>query len=393
MAFAIYYAPPDFSQGNDAYTNSATRTVNFQATAPGVSSSGAVTILRPPVVLVHGIWDSKDGWKSFPLDQTLFSLFPAQYDVAITVAKGSPNANPNDTTTTWTPFALKSASANQLSFTYNAPGVHDQIKKFIVSFRGGKNVLQTNAAAAQADVVAHSLGGLVTRQISLLPEYLDQPSFGVGNVHKLITIGTPHFGSPLATALLQDPNAECMLASQHSLVFGSWVGAPGAQSIGAGAVYDMQGETSLSQALSTLNGSNPHALPVSAIAGQISGANDLHLSLLNWNSWLTNIQNTIPLIAATFRLVGFGCGPCSIEVALAANNWFSLFNGNANDGMVSVGSQLHGAGSGWPGLIHTIRLVDLGFTGPGELQDPVNIPNNVVNLLNQPVNGSKFTRF
>ncbi len=65
--------------------------------------------------------------------------------------------------------------------------------------------------------------------------------------------------------------------------------------------------------------------------------------------------------------------------------------------MVAVASQLHGPGSGWPGVIHTPRLRDIGFAGPGELEKEEGIPGNVVSLLNEPINAPSgqghFTKF
>jgi hypothetical protein len=42
------------------------------------------------------------------------------------------------------------------------------------------------------------MGGLVVRQAEQLAGFLGTDSFGYGYVHELITIGTPHLGSPLA---------------------------------------------------------------------------------------------------------------------------------------------------------------------------------------------------
>ena len=95
------------------------------------------------------------------------------------------------------------------------------IKVFIEDFRS-----QKNAAAAQADVVAHSMGGDVTRTLLNLDGYAGTDSFGTGVVHKLITIGTPYLGSPLAVQLLQDSNSlmRTMLAESglYSFRFVNW---------------------------------------------------------------------------------------------------------------------------------------------------------------------------
>src|SRR5205807_1118497 len=57
-------------------------------------------------------------------------------------------------------------------------------------------------AAAQADLVAYSLGGLVSRGLVTIPGFVAERNYRAGYVHKLITLDTPHLGSQLATNLL-----------------------------------------------------------------------------------------------------------------------------------------------------------------------------------------------
>jgi hypothetical protein len=54
----------------------------------------------------------------------------------------------------------------------------------------------------QADVVAHSMGGDIARTMAGLSNFTSQSNYGLGPIHKLITIGTPHLGTPLATDLI-----------------------------------------------------------------------------------------------------------------------------------------------------------------------------------------------
>jgi pimeloyl-ACP methyl ester carboxylesterase len=409
MAFAVYYPPVDFVRPGYAEDNTVGwRAIQFSVSSQSgsLSYSSPLKLLRPPIVLVHGFWDSQDLWNSFPLYQNLawnnngfvrFSIERANYDIPLTATWGSPTADTTDWSTTYLPSDLAKANANQLSFTYNAPRVFNNIQDAIADFRNGGNVLGKPAAAAQADVVAHSMGGLVAREISMLPQYLGNESFGVGNIHKLITIGTPHYGSPFATQALQDPAIESVFAQfQDKLVFGWGVVLSGRLGVVPGAAYDMLGDANgtgggLSPNLAALNNTaaNPKALPVAEIAGAV----DPDINLKGLSSGWRKVQK--PLAQITGR-VSYGCGPCTIEAALSAGSWPSLFNRQPSDGMVAVTSQLatsQTCTTGVPGIIHSPSLEALGFAGPGEIEEQNYIPNAVIFLLNQPVGSEYFVKF
>jgi hypothetical protein len=61
-------------------------------------------------------------------------------------------------------------------------------------------------AASQVDIVAHSMGGLMARGLTQQPDYRNQNNSMEGYIHRLITIGTPHFGGQLAKILLDHKN-------------------------------------------------------------------------------------------------------------------------------------------------------------------------------------------
>lgn len=404
-AYAVYRPPEDFVRSGVLSDLTAVfRPIYFKVKPSKAKDENStyvsnLDLLRPPVVLVHGLWDSRSAWNSFPLfsnpprdnGAVLFTISRANYDRPLFVTWGSPSADPTDVLTTYVPAALASANANQLSFTYNAPYVHGQIANAIVSFRQGDNSLKVRAASAQADVVAHSMGGLVTRDISLLPEYVDKASFDAGNIHKLITIGTPHYGTPFATEVLKDPLVESILALQGRLAFG-WGVVVGWQLMVPGAVYDMQGDTTgtgggLTPNLTALNAQgNPHPLRVAAIAGRLDPDTNLQGLSSRWRK----VQKPAAQIVGSL----YGCGPCKIESALSAGTWNTVFGGNDSDAMVSVTSQLASRGQeSFLGVIHSPSLEALGFSGPGELEKQSGIPGWVLFLLNQPAGSDYFTNF
>jgi len=377
MAFAVYQPPADFARGplvNSQDDTLASRTVNFQvqetdSTGSVVGSgSGSLSLLRPPVVLVHGLWSGPGLWKNFLNGafggDTRFRKTPASYDFPITVISSDP-VYPSST--------LAAANSNQLGLEYNAPWVMDTIEAEIADF-GSFN----SAAVAQADVVAHSLGGLITRWSEKLPAFADTNSFGIGNIHKLITIGTPHFGSPFATLLLQD---SCMARRlgfvTHRIAFGQYVVGPNLDPDTSGAIYDLQGDANgagcgLTTNLQALQ-NDTEPVPVAVIAGAMTNNFGLLPSLAGLGLWAA-CSATIPPSPGL---------PSPLASKLM--NWPSVFNGNASDGIVAVTSQLAGnSGTTENGLIHSTALEDLGFTGPAEIDPRSNVQNDVIGLLNAP---------
>ena len=240
MAFAIYSAPTNFSRGaqDDGVRE---RNITLQVNCPDTggsptTASSSVLIARPPVVLVHGMWSNAATWNSFnPLatpDPSIgdprFLIRRADYDSTLT--------NPVSTVPSYITAGLtQSIRQSALGFSYNAPFVMAAINNAVLDLENKYNV-----AAVQADVISHSMGGLVVRTAASLPGFVGTANYGVGPVHKLITIGTPHLGTPLATQLLQS-NTYCVrdilaaggLVSLQTATFTVPVN---------GAVGDMQGD-------------------------------------------------------------------------------------------------------------------------------------------------------
>jgi len=136
MAFAVYYPPADFVRAQPGYSgdnSKASRTIQFSVASQSgsLSYSSPIELLRPPIVLVHGFWDSQHLWNSFPLHRNLawnnndvvrFSIERVNYHIPLTtVTWASRTADTTDTTHGYDSSQLAKADRNQLSFTYNAP--------------------------------------------------------------------------------------------------------------------------------------------------------------------------------------------------------------------------------------------------------------------------------
>lgn len=176
------YTPPD-SYG-DMYREGG-REISvkfFFASAPSVYANINLNLVTPPVVLVHGMWSKpaiwfEGGFASY-LQQNRFQIVAADYS-----NRSASSFNPN------TPASLPGRNA---------------VEKAVVT---ALQLLRSKGiAVTQADVVAHSLGGLMTRSWSQQPGFLSKENYKKGFIHKLITIGTPHRGSPFGPELWASQN-------------------------------------------------------------------------------------------------------------------------------------------------------------------------------------------
>ncbi len=364
-AFAIYLAPVNFSRSSSDNTL-ATRSVTLQVASPPstITGTASVTVARPPVVLVHGLWGSAASFSNFtPLTtDAIFDINYATYDNAITGI------------TSTTPSYSKSSAieANSLGFAYNAPSVLSQINNFIANYRSSANV-----ASVKADIVAHSMGGDVSRTMFLLSNFLTNatfPTFGAGPINKLITIATPHLGTPVAADLLASNNAcvRNVLASDQNYALSSITFSGQTAN---GAVGDLQGNgfgSSLSPALSNLKTSQP--FKTAYIAGIATSTN----------------LNGLSCIFCTAQLLRTLCSSNPLAKDFTATKWTTVYGQN-NDTIVPLDSALNNlTGQQFSGVIHTAALETLDFKGPSVLDPASNISNAVINLLNEQPTGSDF---
>lgn len=362
-AFVMYLAPVNFSRSSSD-NSLTTRSVTLQAApAGGTTTNTSVTVARPPVVLVHGLWGNASSFNNFTplITDTNFNVSRAVYANAIT-----------DITSTTPSFSSSVDSmieANSLGFAYNAPSVLSQINNFISAYRTTANV-----ASVKADIVAHSMGGDISRTMFLLSGFLSNTTFGAGPINKLITIATPHLGTPVAADMLSSSNT-CVrntLAADGDIALQS-IAFSGQTA--DGAVYDLEGNgygSGLSQALSNLKQTQP--FKTAYIAGIATSTNLNGLSCIFCN-------------AEALRLL---CSSNPLAKDLTAKNWPSIY-GQSNDTIVPLDSGLNNlTGLEYSGVIHTAALETLDFNGPSVLDPASDISSETINLLNEAPSGSDF---
>ncbi len=179
MIGVIYHAPDGYGSqyalaGGRDVTVTLTGTIDTT-----VHLTATIHLVTPPVVLVHGMWSKPAVWHEGGFIQALLSegysnIHAADYEA--------------NNFRTFDPYSSESL--------FGRSAVHQAIKA------GLKQYEDEGIFAAQADVVGHSLGGLMTRSFSQWDAVnLSTRNFKEGYVHKLITLGTPHFGSPLGPLL------------------------------------------------------------------------------------------------------------------------------------------------------------------------------------------------
>ncbi|MGH9847384.1 MAG: alpha/beta fold hydrolase, partial [Blastocatellia bacterium] len=182
LAFAVYLPPKDFP----GVSAKESPIITIEATSAAGSGRASITLRPPPVVLVHGVWSSGLAWGGLELYLSRQHGFIGRNIVRTDYGSVNPAGafDPDSTT----------LAAN------------DPVKKLIDSTGEALNSYRDSGiAVTQVDVIGHSMGGLVARSraASKAIAYLRKDNYRQGDFHKLITVGTPHHGSPLANLLVQ----------------------------------------------------------------------------------------------------------------------------------------------------------------------------------------------
>jgi hypothetical protein len=225
------------------------------------------------------------------------------------------------------------------------------------------------------------MGGDVTRTLPQIPGYADPSTFGLGYVHKLITIDTPHWGSPLASAL-HDPtqNNSCVrtaLSIVRLYAFLS-VSTPSSARI-SGATGDLEEQTAnvlTSNALIALHQRNA-LIPTAMIGGMMTTAQ--------------NAGAGKSLLGATLvAACGNKLTANPLAQKLNATAWPTLMGGDS-DGVVPLDSQFDKEQATYSNStntkygVHSAGAVQLGFLKPTVLDQASGVPEEVVSLLNTAV--------
>ncbi|MEM7367466.1 MAG: T9SS type A sorting domain-containing protein [Bacteroidota bacterium] len=187
-----YVAPDDFlgTQYDEERTVTAQFDISFQGGGT-LQLEKDITIVRPPLVLTHGLGGKPENWEFFRYDEgqnmtqrfLSDSRFKLVRDIRLKNPIGSLQENAAN--------LVKGKVTNDHSFA----GILGDMRR-------------KGYAANQVDYVGHSMGGIVLREIftNFEEEFTRTGSwenvpfqnYEQGYTNKMITIGSPHEGSPIA---------------------------------------------------------------------------------------------------------------------------------------------------------------------------------------------------
>jgi pimeloyl-ACP methyl ester carboxylesterase len=175
LVVAVYTPPAYFGAPSAA----AERSVAITIAAADQTVTQPIVLARPPLVFVHGLAAAPGAWQ----------LFREQL-----AARGYPDTL--NARRVWT-TAIAVDAVQELSTTLanvNVQAIGGDVDHALASYR------VRGIAAAQVDLVAHGIGGLIARgyerTLRTLGRYATRDNYAAGPIHRLVTIGTPHDGTP-----------------------------------------------------------------------------------------------------------------------------------------------------------------------------------------------------
>jgi pimeloyl-ACP methyl ester carboxylesterase len=310
------FTPPKFFDGTG---DNRTVDVEFSFT-PNIGNGNTsrlraqLQLVRPPVVLVHGLWSNGAAWSG---DYT-----------------GSARNNSFRSVE-----AADYAATNASSFSINNQRVKTAAAAAIGTSR------RKGWAATQVDVVGHSMGGLLTRLYADATDYKRPDNLGQGDVRRLITLDTPHWGSSFANLLVALHNGT---AAEATYAEATVTGLTGGNML-QGAVCDLSEN---STALAALGSTALRSQAITATGGPNgSVANPAPY----WGgATVFGLNSFEEALTRTFCAQWSGRGVCArrdFHLPRATVDAYRFREGN--DAVVSLTSQGGGlAGTNYPAYLH-----------------------------------------
>jgi PKD repeat protein/pimeloyl-ACP methyl ester carboxylesterase len=170
------FVRPNSSSDGQRYNRSMDVIASFSASGGVIMNSRNITIMRPPLALIHGLWSSSSTWATWSPIAALSKLVLVDY---------------KDT--------------HSSSFATNVPIVAAQVTQAI-RLRNEHDKIMTG----RVDVIAHSMGAVLVRHWAAntfnsdqtIDPYLNIESYLSGAVHKMVMVNSPQWGADTAQALI-----------------------------------------------------------------------------------------------------------------------------------------------------------------------------------------------
>lgn len=319
MACAVYRVPRDFNRGGDEAAPERLLRLGAEFTGPTgdtASSEAPLTLVRPPLVLMHGLWSSAATW-TFPLvSDDRFQVTLADYE-----------------------------PTNASFFSTN----------LLVPYHWSRIALNRHRldglAGVQVDYVGHSMGGILARNFAGFPSfYARADNFNQGDLHKLLTLNTPHAGSPVANAILLLQDSLSLETNALLILLAHSLGHP----IHLGAIEDLATGSNAIQAIP------PTRVPSHALVG--TGGSDA----------LTLIPGPL---GAFYRVIAF------------FSDFESPLQGLQHDGIVGRLSQEGGIRSSAQSVFGDLHSIHTFVTSS------TSYSSRIAELLDETVVGPRFSEF
>ncbi|GHW02247.1 hypothetical protein AGMMS50249_0330 [candidate division SR1 bacterium] len=328
-----YTAPPDF--GSEKLNSE--RSITFEVIIGTDTVKKEIKLIRPPVLLLHGKGDSKSRWTTFETELKNSGKYKSNFTHHV--------------------YAHDYSITRETSFK-------DNTEKFFVVKNAleiiKESLAQQNCIAEKIDIIAHSMGGVLVR-------CYDQSEYYSDDIHKVITLSTPHSGSQgsnLLWSLNETPEGKLLTENAKKFDKGDYL---------SDATENLQ--VNSKAILEYLNGANnlakQHNIPCFAIATMILPQKSLN-----------DYSNDFTAIAMR-TAVTLGCKPL-YTVDLSTEETLSLLYGEGHDIVVPIKSQLGGMNSQ-----NSKTFLDDWHDGITSNAEAINL---VKQLLNASVSDERFCR-